>query len=144
MHPSPFAFSLSQHRVFSSESALPIRWPKYQPSVSASVFPMNIQHWFPLGLTGLISLELMGLSRIFSSTAVWKHQFFVTQPSSWSSSHIPTWLLKKPYLWLLGPLLTKWCLCFLICCHDFSRESIKRSKRNFSVPIIEIYQLVAF
>ena len=52
---------------------------------SASVLPMNIQDWFFLGLTGLISLLLKG----FSSTIVWKHQFFGTQPSLWSSSHIP-------------------------------------------------------
>ena len=63
---------------------------------SASVFPMNIQGWFPLGLTGLISLQSKGLSRVFSNTTVQKHQFFGTQPSSWSSSHIHTWLLEKP------------------------------------------------
>ena len=50
-------------------------------STSASVSPMNIQGWFPLGLTGLISLLSMGLSRVFSSTTVWKHQFFNAQPS---------------------------------------------------------------
>ena len=65
-------------------------------SASASVFPMNIQGWFPLGLTSLISLQSKGLSRVFSSPTVWKHQFFRTQPSLWSSSHIHTWLLEKP------------------------------------------------
>ena len=50
---------------------------------------MNIQGWFPLGLTGLISLLYKGLSRVFSSTTVQKHQFFDTQPSLWSNSHIP-------------------------------------------------------
>ena len=50
-------------------------------SASASVLPMNIQGWFPLGLTGLISLQSKGLSRVFSSTAIQKHQFFGTQPS---------------------------------------------------------------
>ena len=50
-------------------------------SVSASVLPMNIQSWFPLKLTGLISLLAKGLSRVFSSTTVWNHQFFGTQPS---------------------------------------------------------------
>ena len=63
---------------------------------SASVLPMNIQGWFPLGLTGLISLLSKGLPRVFSSTTVWKHQFFSAQPSLWSSSHICTWLLEKP------------------------------------------------
>ena len=53
-------------------------------SASASVLPMNIQGWFPLGLTGLLALQYKGLSRDFSSTTVWKHQFFVTQPSLWS------------------------------------------------------------
>ena len=63
---------------------------------SILVLPMNIQGWFPLGLTGLISLLFKGLSRLFSSTAVQKHQFFGTQPSLWSNSHICTWLLEKP------------------------------------------------
>ena len=62
---------------------------------SASDLPMNIQGWFPLGLTGLILLS-KGLSRVFSSTTVQKHQFFGAQPSLWSSSHICTWLLEKP------------------------------------------------
>ena len=53
---------------------------------SASVLPMNIQGWLPLGLTGLISLLSRGLSRVFSSTKVWKHQFFSAQPSLWSNS----------------------------------------------------------
>ena len=62
---------------------------------SASVLPMNIQSWFPLRLTGLISLLSKGLSRVFS-TIVRKHQFFGSQPSLRSSSHIRTWLLEKP------------------------------------------------
>ena len=66
-------------------------------STSASVLLMNIQGWVSLGLTGLISLLSKGLSRVFSSTTVWKHQFFGAQPSLWSYSHIHTWLLK---LWL--------------------------------------------
>ena len=65
-------------------------------SASASVLPMNIQDWFPLGLTGLISLQSKGLSRVFSSTTVWKHQFFGPQASLWSNSHICTWLWEKP------------------------------------------------
>ena len=62
---------------------------------SASVLPMTIQGWFPLGLTGLISLQSKGLSRVFSSTTVWKHQVFSVQPSLWSNSYICTWLLEK-------------------------------------------------
>ena len=65
-------------------------------SASVSVLPMNIQSWFPLGLTGLFSLLSKGLSRVFSSTTIWKHQFFSAQPSLWSISHICTWLLEKP------------------------------------------------
>ena len=83
-------------------------------SASASVLPKNIQGWFPLGLTCFISLQSWGLSRVFSSTIVWTHQFFCAQPSFWSNSHICTWLLEKPQLWLYGPLLAKWCLCFFI------------------------------
>ena len=64
-------------------------------SALASVLPMNIQGWFPLGQTGWISLLSKGLSRVFSSTTVGKHHFFGTQPSLWSSSHIHTWLLEK-------------------------------------------------
>ena len=69
-------------------------------SVSASILPMNIQDWFPLGLTGWISLQSKGLSSIFSNTTVQKHQFFSAQPSLWSNFHICTywknWLLEKP------------------------------------------------
>ena len=54
-------------------------------SASASVFPMNIQGWFPLGLSGLIFSLSKGLSRVFSSTTVQKHHFFRTQPSLWSN-----------------------------------------------------------
>ena len=64
-------------------------------SASAPVLPMNIQRWFPLGLTGLISLLSKGLSGVFSST-IWKHCLFAAQSSLWSSSHIQTWILEKP------------------------------------------------
>ena len=73
-------------------------------SASPSVLPMNIQGWFPLGLTGLISLQSKRLSRVFSNTTIWKHEFFSAQSSLWSNSHIHIWLLEKPYLWLDGPL----------------------------------------
>ena len=66
-------------------------------SASASVLPMNIQGWFPLELTGLISLQSKG---VFSNTTVRKHRFCSAQPSLWSNSHIYTWLLEKPQLWL--------------------------------------------
>ena len=73
----------------------------------ASVLPMNIQDWFPLGWTGLTSLQSKGSSRVFSNTTVQKHQFFSAQLSLWSNSHIHTWLMGKPKLWLDGPLLAK-------------------------------------
>ena len=57
--------------------------------------PMNTQCWFPLGLTSLISLQSKGLSRVFFSTAIWKHELFGTHHFLWSNSHIWTWLLKK-------------------------------------------------
>ena len=65
-------------------------------SASASILPVNIQDWFPLGLTGLNSLQSKGLSRVCSSTTAQKHPFFGTQLSLWSNSHICTWLLEKP------------------------------------------------
>ena len=74
-------------RVFSNESTLRIRWPKYWSSASASVLPMNTQDWSPLGWTGCISFQSMGLSRVFSNTTVQKHQFFGAQLSSQSNSH---------------------------------------------------------
>ena len=64
-------------------------------SASASVLLMNIQDWFPLVLTGLISLQSKGLSRVFSNTTIQKHQFFHSQSSLWSNSLIHTWLLEK-------------------------------------------------
>ena len=65
---------------------------------SASVLPMNIQDWFPLGFTGLISLQSKGLSKVFSNTTVQKHcaQLFSAQLSLWFNFHIHTWLLQKP------------------------------------------------
>ena len=72
-------------------------------SALASVLPMNIQDWFPLGWTGWIFSKSKGLSRVFSNTTVQKHQFFGTQLSLWSNSHIHTWLLEK----VDGTLLTK-------------------------------------
>ena len=83
-------------RVFSNESVLLIKWPKYWSLCSSSVLPMNVQDWFLLGWTGWISLWSKGLSRVFSNTTVQKHQFFGPQPFFWSNSHIHAWLLEKP------------------------------------------------
>ena len=64
-------------------------------SASTPVPPMSIQGWFPLGLTGLISLLSKELSKVFSTT-VWKQKFFSAQPSLWFNSHICIWLLENP------------------------------------------------
>ena len=82
-------------RVFSNESALRIRWPKYWSFSFSIVLPVNVQDWFSLGLTAWISLQTKGLSRVFSSTTAQQHQFFGTQPSLWTNSHIWTGLLSS-------------------------------------------------
>ena len=87
---------------FPASGSFPMNWlfasggQSIGASASASVFPMNIQGWFPLGLTGRVSLQSKGLSRVFYNTTVQKHQFFGAQPSLWCNSHIHTWLLDKP------------------------------------------------
>ena len=75
-------------------------------SASAPVLPLNIQGWFPLGWTDMISFVSKGHSTVFSNTTVQKHQFFSAQ-SLWSNSYIHTWLLEKQQLWLDGPLSAK-------------------------------------
>ena len=82
-------------RVFSNESTLHMRWPKYC-SPLASFLPKKSQGWSPSEWTGWISLQSKGLSRVFSNTTVQKHQFFDAQPSSQSNSHIHTWPQEKP------------------------------------------------
>ena len=77
--PSPPPFIFPSIRVFSSESVLHIRWPKYW-SFSFNISPSNeYSDWFPLGWTGWISLQSQGLSRVFSNTTMPKHQIFGTQ-----------------------------------------------------------------
>ena len=79
-------------RVFSNESTLHIRWPKYW---SLSFSPDITQDWSPSEWTGWISLQSKGLSRVFSNTTVQKQQFFSAQLSSQSNFHIHTWPLEK-------------------------------------------------
>ena len=89
----PASGSLPMSQVFASHGQ------SIGTSVLASVLPVSIQDWFSLGYwfsLGLISLQFKGLLRVFSSTTIWKHQFFSTQPSLWSNSHICIWLLEKP------------------------------------------------
>ena len=116
LSPSPPALNHSQHQgLFQWVSSLyQIAKVLELQHQSEYHIPVNIQGWFPLGFTGFISLLSKELSRVLSSTRGWKHQFFGAQPSLWSNSHIHTWLLKRPYFWLYGPLLAKWCLCFLL------------------------------
>ena len=83
-------------RVFSSESTLFMRWPKYWSFSFSISLPKKSQGWSPLEWTGWISLQFKGLSWVFSNTTVQKHQFFGAQPSSQSNSHIHTWSLEKP------------------------------------------------
>ena len=96
---TPFS---SCRQFYLASGSLPVSWRFTSSSqiigasASASVLPMNIQGWFPLGWTGLISLQSKGLSRVFFNTTVQKHQFFCIQLSLQSNSHIHTWQLEKP------------------------------------------------
>ena len=99
LSPSLPAFNHSQHQGF-------FQWVSCSQQ-AAKVLELQHQSFqrvfrvdFLLRLTGLISLQSKELSRLFCSTAIQKHQFFGAQPSLWSSSHIHTWLLEKPQLWL--------------------------------------------
>ena len=90
----PFSFYLQS---FPASGSYPMSWlfasggQSVGASASASALPMNIQGWFPLGLTGLISLQSRRLSRVFSSTTIWKDIFSGTQHSLWFNSRIHTW-----------------------------------------------------
>ena len=86
--PASGSFSMNQFFAWGGQSI--------GVSASASVLPMNIHDWFPLGWTGWISLKSKGFSRVFSNTTVQKHQFFGAQLSSQSNSHTHTWPLEKP------------------------------------------------
>ena len=105
-------------------------------SASASVLLLNIQDWFPLGLTGLILLS-KGLSRVFSSTTVWKYQFFSAQPFLWSNDYIHTWLLKKPQLWLyrLYTKVEKYSLNLWYLCATFRVTYVVMHAHNHGQPV---------
>ena len=94
--PSPLPPIPPSIRVFSNESALCMRWPKYW-SFRFSIIPSKeIPGLISFRMDWLDLLAVQGLSRVFSNTTVQKHQFFGAQPSSQSNSHIHTWLLEKP------------------------------------------------
>ena len=91
--PSPLVFNNFQHQgLFKWVSSSQSGGQSIGLSASASVFPMNIQDWFPLGWTGWISLQSKGLSRVLSNTTVQKHQFLGAQLSLWSVQ------LSHPYM----------------------------------------------
>ena len=121
---TPFS-SCSQ--FFPESRSFPVNWffasggQSIGTSTSAPVLPMNIKYWFPLE-----SPCCPRDSPDFSSTTV-QNQFFSAQASLWSNSQIHTWLLEKPWLWLHGPLLAKWRLCFLIYCLGLSPPFFQRA-----------------
>ena len=100
--PSPPALSFFQHQGL-------FKWVSSSHQ-AAKILELQLQHksfqiwkgWFPFGLTGLISFLSKGLSRVFSSTTVWEHKFFSTEPYLWANPHIFKWLLKKTLA------LTRW------------------------------------
>ena len=126
--PSPPPLNLSQHQgFFKWVSSLHQGGQSIGSSASTSVLPMNIQGWFPLGWTGWISLQSKGLSRVFSNTTVQKHQFFSTQLSLWSNSHIHTWLLEKPLSLTIWTLVGK-VVSLLFMLSRFAIAFLPRSK----------------
>ena len=121
----PFSFCL---QFFTASVIFPVSWlftsggQSIETSASASVLPMDIQGWFPLGLTGLISLQSKGLSRVFSSTIIQKHQYFGAEPSLWSNSHIMNtgktialtwWTFVGKVVSLLFNMLSRFVIAFL-------------------------------
>ena len=99
---SPVIPFSSHLQSFPASGSFPISWfftsssQSIGLSVSVSVLPMTLQDWFPLGWTGLISLQPKWFSRVFSNITVQKYQFFGAPLFLWSNSHIHTWLLEKP------------------------------------------------
>ena len=110
-----FSFRLQS---FPASTSFPMSWfftwggQSIGASALASVLPMNIQGWFPLGLTRLISLLSKGLSRVFFSTTTWKHQIFRHSAIFMVQPHICTWLLEKVQLSLYA--YSQMYICFLI------------------------------
>ena len=104
-------------------------------SASTSAFPMNTQDWSPLGWTGWISLQSRGLSRVFSSTTVQKHQFFCAQPSSQSNSHMhatQVQFLGRELRFCFKPLLSA----------AFLRSLFNKRQQSYKIDRIYVIQLV--
>ena len=116
--PSPPALNLSQHQGLFKWV---IRWPSIRALALASVLWMNIQGWFPLGLTGSISLQSKGLSKVFSNTTVQKRLFFSAWLSLWSNSCMTTgktialtrWTFVSKVMSLLFNMLSRLVINFL-------------------------------
>ena len=106
-------------------------------SASASVLPVNIQGWFPLGLTHLVSLQSKGLSRVFSNTTIRKHQSLGTQSSLWTNSHIHTWPLEKNIVWLCIDLCRQSAVSAFLTC------SLCYSCRQAQSPLLDQNQQIA-
>ena len=107
---TPFSFCL---QYFPASGSFPMSWlfvsgdQSIGASASAPVLPMNIQGWFPLGLIGFISLQSTGLSGVFSSTTIRKHQFFSAHLSLWFNSYICTWQLEKTIALIIRTFVSK-------------------------------------
>ena len=124
-HPTILSFVVpfsSHFHSFPASGSFPMSWlfgsggQSLGTSASASILPMSIQGWFPLGMTGLISLHLRGLSRVFYTT-VQKHQFFCAQPFLWSNSQIHTVVLEKNIALTIQTFVSKMMsLLFNLCC----------------------------
>ena len=105
-HPLLLPSIIPQIRIFQMSQFVEAGSQSIEVSASTSVLPMNIQDWFHPGWTGWISLLSKGLSKVFSNTTVQKYQFLALS-FLYSSTHIHTWPLEKPKLWVDGPLLAK-------------------------------------
>ena len=117
-------------RVFSNKSALCIRWPKYysfsiSPSNECSRFISFRIDWFDfLAVQG--TLKSLFQNHSSKASILQRSAFFMVQ------LHIHTWLLEKPQLWVYGPLLAKWCVCFLICCLGLINGSFRKRKKDLN------------
>ena len=110
LHSFPASRSFPMRRLFTSGGQ------SIRNSALASVLPMNIRGWFPLGLTDLNSLQPRDSKESSPAPQFGNINSSVLSLLYDPTLHICTWLLEKPQLWLYGPLSAKWCLCFLICC----------------------------
>ena len=134
--PSSLAFSLSQHEgLFQMSQYFASDVQSIWALMNEWVLPMNIQSWFPLGLTSLISLQSKGLSRVFPSITIQKHQFFDAQPSLWPHSHNSTWLLGKPEFWLYKPFFGKVMSLLFNMLSTFVIPFLPRSMSNACDPV---------